>query len=262
MQMLCQIFKPRPGALRPVRRWAVHIGGLVWWLAATQVQAQNMTPQENVLSQVTQWVTQNLQLQEKQFSIAPLDARVRVQGCDRPLTMDLPFASRETVRVRCPSDAPWQMYLRLVLSSPVTSTVSLSRSTDAASAITRKVVVATQLLRRGTMVSAEQLQEIDHSGLGLDPQTVVSIKDLENGEMVRDITAGTPLRSHDVKRAVLVKQGQSVLLTVAQGNGLSITARVDALQDGKMGEQVRLKNPESGRLVSGIVTGPNAARAQ
>jgi len=175
--------------------------------------------------------------------------------------MDLPFASRETVRVRCQSDAPWQMYLRLVLASPVAA-APLSKASDAAPTSPRKVVVATQLLRRGVIVSTEQLQEIEHSGVGLDPQAVSSVKDLENGEMVRDIAAGTPLRSHDVKRALLVKQGQSVLLTIFLGNGLSVTARVDALQDGRMGEQVRLKNPDSGRLVSGIVTGPNAARSQ
>jgi len=175
--------------------------------------------------------------------------------------MDLPFASRETVRVRCQSDAPWQMYLHLVLASPV-AIAPLSKASDAAPASPRKVVVATQLLRRGIIVSTEQLQEIEHSGVGLDPQAVSSVKDLENGEMVRDMPAGTPLRSHDVKRALLVKQGQSVLLTIFLGNGLSVTARVDALQDGRMGEQVRLKNPDSGRLVSGIVTGPNAARSQ
>jgi flagella basal body P-ring formation protein FlgA len=31
------------------------------------------------------------------------------------------------------------------------------------------------------------------------------------------------------------------------------------MQDGKMGDQVRLKNLESGRILTGIVTGPNAA---
>ena len=72
--------------------------------------------------------------------------------------------------------------------------------------------------------------------------------------------AGVPLRGHDVRRAVVVKQGQSVTLTVGQGNGFSITARVEAMQDGKIGDQIRLKNPESGRLLTGIVTGPNAAR--
>ena len=213
------------------------------------------------MTQVAQWAKQNLQLAENQFSVAALDSRVRVQNCDRPLTMDLPFASRETVRVRCQSNAPWQMYLRLVLASPGAAT-PLATASDASPTSMRKVVVATQLLRRGTKVNTEQLQEIEHSGAGLDPQAVSSVKDLEKGEMVRDIPAGTPLRSHDVKRAVLVKQGQSVLLTIFHGNGLSVTARVDALQDGRIGEQVRLKNPESGRLVSGIVTGPNAARSQ
>lgn len=261
MQMLCQISKVMPRLLRSARRCARNLASLFLWVLATQASAQNLTVHENALNQVAQWVKQNLQLSEGQFSFAPLDSRVRVQGCDRALTMDLPFASRETVRVRCQSDAPWQMYLRLVLTAPVASPV-LPRASDAGPVSARRVVVATQLLRRGTTVSPELLQEVDHSGLGLDPQTVTSIKDVENAEMVRDIAAGTPLRSHDVKRATLVKQGQSVLLTIVQGNGLSVTARVDALQDGKLGEQVRLKNPESGRLVPGIVTGPNAARAQ
>ena len=35
---------------------------------------------------------------------------------------------------------------------------------------------------------------------------------------------------------------------------------VEALQDGRMGEQVRLKNTESGRQISGVVVGPNLVR--
>jgi len=30
------------------------------------------------------------------------------------------------------------------------------------------------------------------------------------------------------------------------------------LQDGRMGEQIKLKNPESGRILTGVVKGPNA----
>jgi len=124
----------------------------------------------------------------------------------------------------------------------------------------RKVVVAKQLLRAGTVLSADMLHETEVPAAGLDPQVVGSAKDLENGEMVREIPAGMPLRSHDVRRAVLVKQGQAVILTIGQSSGFAITARVEALQDGRMGEQIRLKNPDSGRLLSGVVTGPNAAR--
>jgi flagella basal body P-ring formation protein FlgA len=35
---------------------------------------------------------------------------------------------------------------------------------------------------------------------------------------------------------------------------------MEAMQDGRMGEQVKLKNPDSGKQVSGVVTGPNAAK--
>jgi flagella basal body P-ring formation protein FlgA len=125
---------------------------------------------------------------------------------------------------------------------------------------TRRVVVASQLLRAGSLASRDLLREMEMPAQGLDPQAVGSLKDVENGEMVRDVQAGVPLRGHDVRSAVVIKQGQSVTLTVGQGNGFSITARVEAMQDGKIGDQIRLKNPDSGRLLTGIVTGPNAAR--
>jgi flagellar basal body P-ring formation protein FlgA len=31
---------------------------------------------------------------------------------------------------------------------------------------------------------------------------------------------------------------------------------VEAMQDGRFGEQIKLKNPESGRILSGVVKGP------
>jgi flagella basal body P-ring formation protein FlgA len=37
--------------------------------------------------------------------------------------------------------------------------------------------------------------------------------------------------------------------------------RAEAQQDGILGEQIRLKNPESGRSLTGVVTGFNAAKA-
>jgi flagella basal body P-ring formation protein FlgA len=48
-----------------------------------------------------------------------------------------------------------------------------------------------------------------------------------------------------------------VLLSVGQSTGFQISARVEAMQDGRYGEQITLKNRESGRLLSGMVKGPN-----
>ena len=272
MQLLCHSrptpLKHRVGAF--VRR------GVAWLLSvfclATAALAQSPAAPDHLLAEVGQWVQKSQQLDASQFSFAPLDSRVQLQSCDRALVMDTPFASRETVRVRCLGNPGWQLYLRVVLKPGIApglaapgaavpvGTASGPAALASGAGPSRRVVVASQLLRAGSMATRDLLREIDMPAQGLDPQAVASMKDVENGEMVRDVQAGVPLRGHDVRRAVVVKQGQSVTLTVGQGNGFSITARVEAMQDGKIGDQIRLKNPESGRLLTGIVTGPNAAR--
>jgi flagella basal body P-ring formation protein FlgA len=272
MQLPCHLFAPC-ARLGPGLRcaWLVLSGVLAGFLlGGLPAQAQAPVGQSKMLTEVGKWVEQTQQLAPEQFGFAPMDSRVQLQSCDRALLMDLPFASRETVRVRCLGPASWQLYLRIVLTpglgpglttvAPVTSVAASPSSSMAATG--RKVVVGKLLLRAGTIVTSDLLTEVEHSGQGLDSQVVSSVRDLENGEMVRDVPAGAPLRSHDVRRAVLVKRGQMILLSVGVSavGGFAITARVEALQDGKMGEQVRLKNLESGRLLTGIVTGPNAAR--
>ena len=243
-------------------------------LGPALAHAQAPVEQGSLMTEVGKWVQQTQQLAPEQFSFAPMDSRVQLQSCDRPLLMDLPFASRETVRVRCLGSVNWQLYLRLVFTAglnpglasaksvtPMSANPNASPNANAGpSAVSQKVVVGKSLLRAGTVITPDLLSEVTHSGPGLDSQVLTSIKDLENGEMVRDVPAGTPLRSYDVRRTVLVKQGQMILLSVGVPGGFAITARVEALQDGKMGDQVRLKNADSGRLLTGVVTGPNAAR--
>ena len=281
MQMLCHK-PPPPAARQPVWLAAAQAGALCLALALAWAQAIAQTASEAPLSQdslfkeVGNWMQQTQQLSAGQFDFVPLDSRVKVQPCDRPLVMDLPFATKETVRVRCLGASSWQLYLRANIkvqaakpappaapaAAPAPAAVAATPPKIASSAATsrRKVVVGTQFLRAGTVLSAAMLEETEQAGAGVDNALLGSLKDLENAEVVRDIPAGTALRSSDVRRALMVKQGQLVMLTISKGNSFAIVARVEALQDGRLGDQIRLKNPESGRLLSGVVTGPNAAR--
>lgn len=285
MQMLCH--KPPPlAALQRAWLAATQMAVLCLALALGCAQAMAQTAGEAPLSQdslfkeVGNWMQQSQQLSAGQFDFVPLDNRVKVQPCDRPLVMDLPFATKETVRVRCLGTSSWQLYLRANIKTPpakpATATAPSNNAAAAAPPVSgaattpktvsisasprRKVVVGTQFLRAGTALSAAMLEETEQSATVMDNSLFGSVKDLENAEVVRDIPAGTALRSSDVRRALLVKQGQLVMLTIGQGSGFAIVARVEALQDGRLGDQIRLKNPESGRLLSGVVTGPNAAR--
>jgi len=270
MQLLCHRgpsfpLRQKLWVLALLRKQALQICML---LAVFNAHAQ--APTDKLFAEVGQWVQQSQQLNANQFTFAPLDSRVQVEACDRALAMDSPFASRETVRVRCLGKPGWQLYLRVLLKPGVApglpepgapgAALAASVPTNATPPQTRRVVVAKDTLRSGTVISAALVRELDVAAQGVDPQALSSVKDAENAEIVRDVAPGVPLRSYDLRRAVLVKQGQSVVLTVGQGSGFSITARVEALQDGKIGDQIRLKNPDSGRFLSGIVTGPNAAR--
>ena len=249
-----------------------------WMQAIAQTASEPVLSQETLFKEVSNWMQQTQQLSAGQFDFVPLDSRVKVMPCDRPLAMDLPFATKETVRVRCLGASSWQLYLRANIKTapakpvaaavaaasaaapPVTAIPPKGTSTPAAAA-RRKVVVGTQFLRAGTVLNASMLEETDQAGAAAaDNSLFGSVKDLENAEVVRDIAAGTALRSSDVRRALMVKQGQLVMLTISQGGSFAIVARVEALQDGRLGDQIRLKNPESGRLLSGVVTGPNAAK--
>jgi flagella basal body P-ring formation protein FlgA len=52
-----------------------------------------------------------------------------------------------------------------------------------------------------------------------------------------------------------------VLVTLSSVSGLELTFRAEALHDARLGEQVGLKNLESGRIIQGTTTGKGTARA-
>lgn len=84
---------------------------------------------------------------------------------------------------------------------------------------------------------------------------------LEYQTTVRNIPAGEPLLATDLRSAIIVNRGQPVLLTLTLGGGLEISVRAEAIEDGRLSESIRLRNPESGKLLSGRVTGRGTARA-
>ena len=225
---------------------------------------------EQLFSLTRGWIEKDQQVPADQVQLAPLDSRVRIADCSAPLQFDYPFSSsRETVRVRCSQPAAWQLFLRLtgpIASQPVgQNPINPNLPVRATAPVTaqtpsKTVVVTRQLLQRGTELSANMLEEVQRPAMGLDPLAISSLKDVDRAEVVRDIPAGTVLRSYDIKRSLMVKRGQSALLTVGQSAGFQVTVRVEAEQDGYLGEQIRLKNSESGRLISGVVTGPNALK--
>lgn len=241
---------PAAGAALPAPRWPA---------AASPEQALTIA--------VTQWLGASQGLDASGIRLMPLDPRLQIRPCQAGLNFDLPFASRETVRVRCETPA-WQLFVRVQPDSPALASASAQAAAAAKAspaspppAATRQVVVTTSLVQRGTRLSADLLTLAELPVQGLSTQVVERVADVLHSEVLRDLPAGTPLRSQDLRPALLVKRGQMVTLTVGARSGFRVMARLEAMQDGRMGEQIKLKNRESGRIVSAMVTGLNTADA-
>ena len=119
--------------------------------------------------------------------------------------------------------------------------------------------VATQTLVRGTVIAKSDLEAQVLASRQV-PQSAVQQRDAAVGlQATRTIRAGEVVLTTDLTAADLVRKGESVTLSITQG-ALTITVSMIALSDGKLGEQVNLQNPESGRVIQGIVTGRYTAR--
>ena len=102
-----------------------------------------------------------------------------------------------------------------------------------------------------TLLSREDRDSAVIGPQALDPQA-----DISYSEAIRDLPPGTIVKQYDIRPQVLVKRGQLVQIVIGQSQGFQIVARVEAMQDGRYGEQIKVKNPESGRILTGVVKGP------
>jgi flagella basal body P-ring formation protein FlgA len=251
MQMLCRL-------LDQVTIRGLWLGAL-FCLSSFSVVANpsvqpDTTPAGVVQKAVVEWVAQTQSVAPDSVVLAPLDPRLQVRACTRPLAMDLPFASAETVRVRCAQPA-WQLYVRV--SMPTRAAAQSSVQTEPKPPEKRQVLVAAMPLQRGMSLTAAHVRVAEVDAQGLSGQVLEQVSQVLHAEMVRDVRPDTPLRSQDIRPTVLVKRGQMVLMSIGQAQGFQISARVEAQQDGRYGEQIKLKNRDSGRMLTGLVKGPN-----
>jgi flagella basal body P-ring formation protein FlgA len=102
------------------------------------------------------------------------------------------------------------------------------------------------------------LQERIHFG-DLPRDTISSLDDLGRATAIRQLSPGKPVRYSDVRPLAAVSKGEIVELTVRRG-AITVTIDMEAVEQGFIGDQIQLRNIESGRLVTAIVTGPGTVR--
>ena len=215
-----------------------------------------------------QWVAEQTQTPLSTLQVTPLDPRLNIPACAQKIQFDMPFGNRQSVRARC--DQPtWQHFVQ-VMARPETLPTPAANSPSAqvptaqrmqSGLVMRQVLVANQAIRRGSVATPQQFTFVEMALPSGETSYLSDASALTHMELQRDLPAQTALRTYDLKAAQMVRRGQLVMVSSGEGKGFLITLRAEAQQDGILGEQIRLKNPESGRSLSAVVTGFNAAKA-
>jgi flagella basal body P-ring formation protein FlgA len=132
------------------------------------------------------------------------------------------------VDVACAGIQPWSIYVPVTLTSEV------------------QVLTLLQALPRDAVLSEG---DIDVITLRRRPDGLPSLSDPERAigmAAKRALSEGTELSPTMLKQPVVIKRGDQTLITAGTG-GLSVRMTGKALEDGVIGEQIRVQNLSSKR---------------
>ena len=257
LQMLCRTFQTGQKTGLIALGCATALLGTVW----QQAVAQNM-PVANpgwaaVEQGAKQFVMDTYKLEAGLVTIQPMDSRIKMNTCTQDILFDQPYGNKQSVRARC-AQPVWQHFVMVQVKTGLGAQFTNATQTNA---VTKLVWVSTQSIKRGTTVQPGMFKNTEISVPVHETRFVSDERELVNTELLRDLPANTPVKMQDLKPTAMVRRGQQVTVAVGgEGKGFLITVKAEAQQDGLLGEQIRLKNPESGRSLTAVVTGMNMAR--
>jgi flagella basal body P-ring formation protein FlgA len=122
----------------------------------------------------------------------------------------------------------------------------------------KRVLVVNKALPAGTLLTKQSF-DIEERAVNLPRDAITSMHNIENLAASKLLHPGDILRRRDLTKGKLIRRGENVAL-LSQGLSYAISSQVVALEDGFLGEQIRLLNPEGQRRVSAIVTGASKAK--
>lgn len=140
----------------------------------------------------------------------------------------------QTVELRCVAPQRWSLYVPVQVATSQTALVALH------------ALGAGHVLQAGDLTAAGlERNDLPAGAIGVSTQAVGQV--LQYG-----VAAGQVITRAMLRGPRLVHSGQSVSL-IALGEGVRLMALGVAMQDGSQGQNVMVRNAQSGRVVHGVV---------
>jgi flagella basal body P-ring formation protein FlgA len=215
---------------------------------ATCAEIAPSEPLERILETARTFLTDSLTTDERvetRVEIGQLDNRLRLTRCAHPPTAQLAPGARAvgngTVNVRCSEPVAWSIFVP----------VRVERYTEVV--VVAKALSRQQIIQPGD-VRLERLESTQLAHGYFD-----EIASVIGQQTKRALTPGEVLSDAHVVAPKLVARGQQVTLFSARP-GLTVRMKGEALEDGAVGQRIRVRNRTSKRIVEGYVEPSGAIR--
>ena len=177
-----------------------------------------------------------------QITAAQIDSRLQLPACEQNLDVFAQSgaikAGRNTLSIRCQGLNAWTIY----------STVLVREF--------RNVLIAGKQLDRNEVIGQQHLTTETRDISTLQQGYLSNPEEIINKQATRFIPAGSVLYRLHYTEPTLIKRGERVNIQSGRP-GLLITSSGEAMMDGIKGQQIRVKNISSNRVIQATVTNPN-----
>lgn len=181
-----------------------------------------------------------------EIEIHQLDPRLRLPACDKELSTNLESPAqpvgRVTVKVRCEGASPWTIFV------------------PAQVHIFRNVLIVSRPLKRANILSEADLKLVERDIGLLSQGYLTSYEQAVGKKLTRQLLMDQVLAPIHLQQAEVIRKGDHVVIT-ATSAGISVRMSGEALTDGALGQQIRVRNQGSGRAITVRVTGPGQVQA-
>ncbi len=217
-------------------------------IAGTETAA--IEPLERIMTTVRTFVLASLgdaATTATRIDIGQLDSRLRLARCAHLPTAQLAPGSRSldngTVNIRCTAPVTWSIFVPVRVEREVAAVVvtrPLSR---------QQVITAADVRLEAT--SSAQLA----NGYFDTPENVIGL------QTKRALLPGQVLNDALLTPAKVVKRGQQVTLIVVTP-GVTVQMKGEALEDGAVGQRIRVRNSTSKQIIEGEIEASGMVRLQ
>jgi len=176
-----------------------------------------------------------------EVKVGTLDDRLRLAQCNQKLALTLQDTIHNggniNVQVECKGSSHWTILV------------------PALAIVYRPVAVANRNLQRGDIVTSGDitLDVKDMSGLRIG--FVLEPENIAGKEIKFPMNKGEAFRTSVLDAPLVIKRGEEVTVEAIAG-GIKVLTTGTAVTDGRLGQQMRVKNNQSERIVTAKVVGP------